>query len=155
MLKLYHILLGFCLFLTLMFLFDEYFIYINMNEEFVSRLKKLEIEEIIWLVLIIIILLSFIANQLERDFLIYNREESKKRYRELMIIIFASALITYSYYFLDSIKDLQSLKDTDSQKRKEQVYLSFLSSLFIVIAGIILLYIAYTDQDIETELAFN
>ncbi len=155
MLKLYHILLGFCLFLTLMFLFDEYFIYINMNEEFVSRLKKLEIEEIIWLVLIIIILLSFIANQLERDFLIYNREESKKRYRELMIIIFVSALITYSYYFLDSIKDLQSLKDTDSQKRKEQVYLSFLSSLFIVIAGIILLYIAYTDQDIETELAFN
>ncbi len=155
MLKLYHILLGFCLFLTLMFLFNQYFIYISMNEEFVSRLKKLEIEEIIWLVLIIIILLSFIANQLERDFLIYNREESKKRYRELMIVIFASALITYSYYFLDSIKDLQSLKDTDSQKRKEQVYLSFLSSLFIVIAGIILLYIAYTDQDIETELAFN
>ncbi len=123
-----------------------------MNEE---RLKKLEIEEIIWLVLIIIILLSFIANVFERDYLIYQNEESKKRYRELMIIIFGGALITYSYYFIDSIKDLQKIRFNDSKKKKEAVYLSFVSSLFIVLAGIILLYIAYTDYDIDTELAFN
>lgn len=123
-----------------------------MNEE---RLKKLEIEEVIWLVLIIIILLSFIANIFERDYLIYQNEESKKRYRELMIIIFGGALITYSYYFIDSIKDLQKIRFNDSKKKKEAVYLSFISSLFIVLAGIILLYIAYTDYDIDTELAFN
>ncbi len=123
-----------------------------MNEE---RLKKLEIEEVIWLVLIIIILLSFIANVFERDYLIYQNEESKKRYRELMIIIFGGALITYSYYFIDSIKDLQKIRFNDSKKKKEAVYLSFVSSLFIVLAGIILLYIAYTDYDIDTELAFN
>ena len=123
-----------------------------MNEE---RLKKLEIEEVIWLVLIIIILLSFIANVFERDYLIYQNEESKKRYRELMIIIFGGALITYSYYFIDSIKDLQKIRFNDSKKKKEAVYLSFISSLFIVLAGIILLYIAYTDYDIDTELAFN
>ena len=123
-----------------------------MNEE---RLKKLEIEEGIWLVLIIIILLSFIANVFERDYLIYQNEESKKRYRELMIIIFGGALITYSYYFLDSIKDLQKIRFNDSKKKREAVYLSFISSLFIVLAGIILLYIAYTDYDIDTELAFN
>ena len=123
-----------------------------MNEE---RLKKLEIEEVIWLVLIIIILLSFIANIFERDYLIYQNEESKKMYRELMIIIFGGALITYSYYFLDSIKDLQKIRFNDSKKKREAVYLSFISSLFIVLAGIILLYIAYTDYDIDTELAFN
>lgn len=123
-----------------------------MNEE---RLKKLEIEEVIWLVLIIIILLSFIANVFERDYLIYQNEESKKRYRELMIIIFLGALITYSYYFIDSIKDLQKIKISDSKGKKEAIYLSFISSLFIVLAGIILLYIAYTDYDIDTELAFN
>lgn len=123
-----------------------------MNDE---RLKKLEIEEVIWLVLIIIILLSFIANVFERDYLIYQNEESKKRYRELMIIIFLGALITYSYYFIDSIKDLQKIKISDSKGKKEAIYLSFISSLFIVLAGIILLYISYTDYDIDTELAFN
>lgn len=123
-----------------------------MNDE---RLKKLEIEEVIWLVLIIIILLSFIANVFERDYLIYQNEESKGRYRELMIIIFLGALITYSYYFIDSIKDLQKIKISDSKGKKEAIYLSFISSLFIVLAGIILLYIAYTDYDIDTELAFN
>ncbi len=123
-----------------------------MDEE---RLKKLEIEEVIWLVLIIIILLSFIANVFERDYLIYQNEESKKRYRELMIIIFGGALITYSYYFIDSIKELKNIKISDSKGKKEAIYLSFISSLFIVLAGIILLYIAYTDYDIDTELAFN
>ena len=123
-----------------------------MDEE---RLKKLEIEEVIWLVLIIIILLSFIANIFERDYLIYQNEESKKRYRELMIIIFLGALITYSYYFIDSIKELKNIKISDSKGKKEAIYLSFISSLFIVLAGIILLYIAYTDYDIDTELAFN
>ena len=123
-----------------------------MNEE---RLKKLEIEEVIWLVLIIIILLSFIANVFERDYLIYQNDESKKRYRELMIIIFLGALITYSYYFIDSIKELKNIKISDSKGKKEGTYLSFISSLFIVLAGIILLYIAYTDYDIDTELAFN
>ena len=48
-----------------------------MNEE---RLKKLEIEEVIWLVLIIIILF-FIANIFKRDYLIYQNEGSKRRYR--------------------------------------------------------------------------
>ena len=123
-----------------------------MDEE---RLKKLEIEEVLWLVLIIIILLSFIANIFERDYLIYQNEESKKRYRELMIIIFLGALITYSYYFIDSIKELKNIKISDSKGKKEAIYLSFISSLFIVLAGIILLYIAYTDYDIDTELAFN
>lgn len=123
-----------------------------MNDE---RLKKLEIEEVIWLVLIIIILLSFIANVFERDYLIYQNEESKGRYRELMIIIFGGALITYSYYFIDSIKELKNIKISDSKGKKEAIYLSFISSLFIVLAGIILLYIAYTDYDIDTELAFN
>ena len=72
-----------------------------------------------------------------------------------MIIIFGSALITYFYYFIDSIKDLQKIRFNDSKKKKEAIYLSFISSLFIVLAGIILLYIAYTDYDIDTELAFN
>ena len=49
-----------------------------MNKELVDRLKKLEIEEVIWLILIGIIALSFYANEVERDYLIYQNEESKK-----------------------------------------------------------------------------
>ena len=57
--------------------------------------------------------------------------------------------------FIDSIKELKNIKISDSKGKKEAIYLSFISSLFIVLAGIILLYIVYTDYDIDTELAFN
>ena len=125
-----------------------------MDKELVDRLKKLEIEEVIWLILIIIIVLSFIANNFEREYLIYQKEKSKKEYRYLLMIIFGIALCTYLYYFFDSIKDLSNINSYREEKKK-YIYLSFLSSLLIVIAGIILLYIAIMDEEIETELAFN
>ncbi len=125
-----------------------------MNKELVDRLKKLEIEEVIWLILIGIIALSFYANEVERDYLIYQNEESKKEYQCLLVLIFGIALCTYLYYFLDSIKDIANI-DSYRDEKKKYVYLSFFSSLFIVLAGIILLYIALSDEEIETELAFN
>ncbi len=41
-----------------------------------------------------------------------------------MIIIFSLALIAYSYYFIDSIKDLQKRRFNDSKRRgKQYIYL--------------------------------
>lgn len=126
-----------------------------MNEELLKRLRELEIEDMIWIVLIGIILLSFVANSYERDYLIRKNECSKRKYRELMIFIFSVAFLTYFYYFMDSIRDIRELKIGDSFTKRQNTYLSFVSSALIVVAGAILWYIAYTDEDIETEIAFN
>ena len=106
-----------------------------MNKELVDRLKKLEIEEVIWLILIGIIALSFYANEVERDYLIYQNEESKKEYQCLLVLIFGIALCTYLYYFLDSIKDIANI-DSYRDEKKKYVYLSFFSSLLIVIDSV-------------------
>ena len=52
-----------------------------------------------------------------------------------------------------SIKE--DLKPTDSDKKKLFVFLSFLGSLLILVSGLIFLYIAINDEDIDVELAFN
>ena len=43
----------------------------------------------------------------------------------------------------------------DSEKKKRLLYLSFLASLLIFISGIIFLYIAISDTDLNVELSFN
>ena len=54
-----------------------------------EKLNQLKIEDYIWLIYIGIIFLSWYSNSLERNYYIYKNEESKKKYRTIMIIIFS------------------------------------------------------------------
>lgn len=55
-----------------------------------DRLKKLndiKIENIVWIIYIGIIILSYYANTKEKKYLLYNDQISKKEYQNLLIII--------------------------------------------------------------------
>lgn len=125
------------------------------NEELTNKLKQLKIEDFIWLIYIGIIIISWYSNSLERKYFLYHDTKSKEKYRNNMIFIFVILVIIYCYFLKDSFNDLKSLKIFDSKKKKDLTYLSFLASLLIVISGLIFLYIAYMDYDIDVELAFN
>lgn len=125
------------------------------NEELNDKLKELDIEDFIWFVYIGIIILSWYSNSLERKYYVYNDLKSKEEYRSIIILIFSILLIVYIYFLYDSYKSVKALKDTDSEKKKELVQLSFIGSLLIAISGVIFLYIAIEDEDLNVELAFN
>jgi len=125
--------------------------YENLNE----RLKELNNEDFIWIVYIGIIILSFYSNNLERDYFINYNLNSRKKYQNILIIIFSILLIVYTYFLKQSIDDIKNLKPSDSEKKKIFVYLSFLASLFIATSGVIYLFIAFNDENLDVELAFN
>lgn len=124
-----------------------------IDGELIERLKLLKAEDIIWTILIGLLLLSFYANAIERDYLIHGNLISKEKYRHLQIFIFVVATLTYLFYVIYDFKDMVQLKETDSSKKVEHTYLSFIASLFILIAGIIFIYIAVTDTELETEIS--
>ena len=126
-----------------------------MNDELEKKLKQLKIEDFIWFVYIGIIILSWYANSLERDYYINNNTKSKEEYRNIMILIFSVLIIVYLYFLQDSYNDFINLRETDSKKKKQLITLSFIASLLIAISGIIFLYIAITDEELNVELAFN
>ena len=125
-----------------------------MNNEIKDRLKDLKVEELIWIVYLGIIFLSFYSNSLERDYFINKNDESKEKYRKIMIFIFSILVIVYYYFFSDSLKDLKNIEFYDEGK-KQKVLLSFVASSLILISGIIFLYLAYKDENLDVELAFN
>ena len=124
-------------------------------DEINEKLKELTTEDYIWLIYIGIIILSWYSNSLERKYFIYNDINCKNKYREIIIIIFSILLIIYLYFFKNSMKSIHELKPTDNLKKRKLTELSAIGSLLIVISGIIFLYIAYTDTDIDVEIAFN
>lgn len=125
------------------------------NEELNSRLKQLKIENYLWIIYIGIIFMSWYSNYFERRYFIYNDLESKEKYRKIIIGIFVVLTIIYVYFFKDSYDDLKNLKPYDSKQKKELTYLSFIASLLIVISGIIYLFIAIKDANVNVEIAFN
>lgn len=120
-----------------------------------EKLQELKIEEFIWIVYIGIIILSFYSNYLERKYFLNNNLICKEKYRKTMILIFSILILVYLYFLKSSIDDIRNLKPTDSDKKKTLVYLSFLGSLLIAISGFIFLYIAFTDENLDVEIAFN
>lgn len=125
------------------------------NEELNKKLKELKIEDFIWIIYIGIIFLSWYSNSLERKYFLYNNLTSKRKYRNIMILIFSILIVVYLYFLKSSIDDLKNLKKSDSQNKKKLFFLSFLASLMIALSGFIFLYIALKDEDLNVELAFN
>lgn len=125
------------------------------NEELNRRLKQLKTEDFIWIIYIGIIFFSLYSNSFERKYFLYNDLKSKEKYRKLMIGIFIILVIVYTYFFKDSLEDVKSLKIYDTEKKKNLTKLSFIGSFLILVSGIIFLYIAIEDEDIDIELAFN
>lgn len=124
-------------------------------EKLNKKLKQLKTEDYIWIIYIGIIVLSWYSNTLERKYYIYNDSYSKEKYQKIMVFIFIILIFVYTYFLKDSFDDLKNLKPYDSIKKKKLITLSFIASLLIAISGVIFLYIALNDQELEVELAFN
>jgi len=114
-----------------------------------ERLKTLKIEDFIWIIYIGIIILSLYSNVLERDYLINKNNRSKNKYRNINILVFTTLVIVYAY-FTKSTYD-------DCKKHKENKYnnISLIATTLALISGILFLYIATNDSEIETEIAFS
>lgn len=125
-----------------------------MNNK-LDRLKDIKVENFIWIIYIGIIVLSYIANSKEKNFILTNNGDSKHEYQILMIIIFTILLFVYYYFVSDSIEDVKSLKNDDDLKKVLLNYASLIGSILILISGIIFLLIAILDDNIDTEIAFN
>ena len=126
-----------------------------MNNDLKAKLNQMKIEDLIWLIYIGIIFLSWYSNELERKYFIFHDEKSKEIYRKIIIFIFSILVVVYFYFLIDSIGSLKELKPWDPQKKKDLNTLSFVGSLLIFISGLIFLYIAIEDEEINVELAFN
>lgn len=125
-----------------------------MNEKR-KILKKLKVEEDIWLIYLLIIGLSFYSNSVERKYYINNDLDAKEKYRKINILIFLIALIIYIYFFNDSYNDIKNLSSSDSYDKRFFNKASFTASTLILISGAILLFIAIYDENLSTELAFS
>ena len=126
-----------------------------MDKSRIDKLNDIHTENIVWFIYIGIIILSYYANSKETKYLLFDDEESKKEYQDLLILIFSILVIVYYHFAKSSYNDYKKLDDNVSNDVKKLQLASFIGSLFVLISGIIFLYIAICDENIDVEIAFN
>ena len=126
-----------------------------MNNEIYNKLKQIQIEDYIWIIYIGIIFLSWYGNSFERKYYTTKDLNSKTKYQNITILIFSILIIVYLYFLKSSINDIKNIKPYYSKKKKDLIYLSFIGSLFVTLSGIVFLFIALTDNNLDVEIAFN
>ena len=120
-----------------------------------EKLKEIDTENFIWVIYIGIIILSYYSNYLEKNYFLYHDMNSKEKYRQIIIFIFSILIIVYFYFLNSSLDDVQNINPNDSKEKNNLIILSFVASLLIFISGLIFLYIAFKDENLDVELAFN
>lgn len=120
-----------------------------------DRLKEIKDENIVWIIYIGIIILSYYANYKEVKYILYNDEKSRKKYQDTMILIFTILVIIYYYFTKQTYINIKKLNSRDSEKKITLTYASFIGTLLVLISGIIFLSIVILDENIEVEIAFN
>lgn len=125
-----------------------------MNDK-LDKLEDIKEENIIWIIYILIIILSYYANSKEKNYILYNDNNSKYQYQYLMILIFSILVIIYYHFTNSSYKDILKLNNKDSNKKIILTNASFIASFLVLISGIIFLAIAVLDENIDVEIAFN
>ena len=77
-----------------------------MNKE--ELLKKIQIEDYIWIANFFIIIFALISNKYEKDYISNKNINSKKIYKTINICIFIILFIIYGYFAYGRIKKVNS-----------------------------------------------
>lgn len=114
-----------------------------------EKLREIEIENITIYIYIVLLLLYLYGNKIEVNYVKYGNDEDKDMYRFILYIVFGGIFILSLYYTISGFGSFSSEDNSKITKLKE---LSLLSNILILLASIILLYIVYSDKEINIEV---
>ena len=109
-------------------------------------IKKIDSENIIWFVYLIIIFSAFLSNEYEKEYILHQKNVSKKTYRSINTAIFIVSIAIYAYFLENNIIDLKNVKN---DKQGLNQLLNLIASTLFIVGGAIYLYTSININDEE------
>ncbi|MBQ8219150.1 MAG: hypothetical protein IJZ79_05290 [Bacilli bacterium] len=106
-----------------------------MNNDVIEELKRLNFEDIIWIIFIILSSLDILADNYQKKYLINNDKYYENIANKIYIIITIITILIYIYFFTRNY----NLYQKSSPDQKDNLKIKLLGSIFLLIGGICLL----------------
>ena len=120
-----------------------------MNIDY-ERLKEIKINDIIFVVYIVISIAAIICNNIEEDN-IKNNKESTKVITGIRTAIIIVGILIYLYFVYTSYKNFKNPDKNLSNKDKKANNYALLSSILFLIASIIVFYVNLLNTNEEID----
>ena len=111
-----------------------------MND--IDEIKRLNFEDIIWIVFIILSILNLFANKYQKDYVVSNKQYYEDRANNISIFVLTILFIIYLYFFYRNY-NMYNNKDNPSDVDRIKV----IGSLFFIIGSLCLLYFKINSDD--------
>ncbi len=114
-----------------------------MDKDVLNKLRRLNIEDIIWIIAIGVALMNFYSNYFEREYVKTNSKYAQNKFRKINVTILTITTLV-SLYFTAVTYD-----DYKNSQNKEEFLLPLISNTLFLIGGAILLYSAVTSGNLD------
>lgn len=123
-----------------------------MNEYLENKLREIKIEDFVLVIYLIIIIISFYANYLERDSLVNNNQGSKDKYKDLETLVFVIAVLVSVYFVINNYNRVVNYEADINNEPYDALLLLFIVAILALVSSFILLYVSVKYRDEELEL---
>lgn len=107
-----------------------------------KQIENIDVENIIWLIYIVLIFLALLSNYYEKNGIINNNYKDKLDSKNINIVIFIVLLLIYIYFLLISYDKYKNDPNNIN-------YTSLIGNIVNVISGLIFLYVSINIGIIE------
>ncbi len=123
-----------------------------MNDK-VKKLKRLQVEDWIWIIYIFVAIFAIVSNHFERKYELTNNLQDRNKYKTINIILFTVAFFIYLYFEVLNYEDINEFKVNATKKEVLTKHASFIASTLFLIGGIIYLIVEITTAtDVEAAI---
>lgn len=122
--------------------FILFFIYFSMSEEKIKEINRLNFEDILWFVFIVLSILNIVSNNLQKEFIISDDEIYEDRANNISIKVLTILVFIYLYFF---IINYRMYNDKDNPTNYD--FVKVMGSLFFVLGAICLFYFQVKGDD--------
>lgn len=107
-----------------------------MDEKIEENIERLDFENLLWLVFIVLSFLNIVGDEDEKKFLLTNNQEFKDESNHIFTLTLTVTIFVYLYFFN---RNVTSLKNAPNNQ-KELFTIKVLGSVFLIIGIVFLLY---------------
>jgi len=118
-----------------------------MNESLYSEIKRLNFEDILWVIFIFLSIMNIISNKYQKEYLVSNNQYYEDKANNISIWVLTILIFVYLYFFLRNC-NMYNNKDDPSGEDMVKVVGSF---LFLVGALCLLYFQVSSDNNFIDE----
>lgn len=113
-----------------------------MNNNNFNEIKRLNFEDILWIIFIGLSILNIVSNKLQKDYVVTNNSYYEDKANNISIFVLSILFLVYLYFFLRNY-NMYNNKDYPTDIDLIKV----MGSLFFIIGTICLLYFQIHSDD--------